>query len=275
MVFYCSLSYSKSPQVSRILLSILTDLNNAEVWMVFTLALISNSFSPFTNSLMTVPNAPITIGFTVILMFHCYFCSLERSLYLSFFLLSFNFSVLSAGSPKSTIRLFIFFCCCWLSLSFVVWPRLGDLLIPENFVRLIIIIFTPWEFFTSALTDSLLQESGWQQISASVQDSSQYSGRSPQYSSLDYLDSSSNFSVLESFYQSFSDCTKSTNYNLYNRHFQVLQVFHFSSKIEVFILLFTFFQFYSIFGQPGQQSPQFWGSIFCVDYLKVWLSGRD
>ena len=37
---------------------------------------------------------------------------------------------------------------------------------------------TPWEFFTSALVDGLSLEFEWQQISSSLQDYSQYSGRS-------------------------------------------------------------------------------------------------
>ena len=38
--------------------------------------------------------------------------------------------------------------------------------------------FFPLEFFTSALVDIDLQEFKWQQVSSSVQDSPQYSGRS-------------------------------------------------------------------------------------------------
>ena len=49
MVFHRSLNDSKSPKVSKILLSILTDLKNAVVWMVSTDSLISKSFSPFTQ----------------------------------------------------------------------------------------------------------------------------------------------------------------------------------------------------------------------------------
>ena len=49
-----SLSESKFRQVSRILLSILADLNNAVVWMVSNRYLISNSPSPFTNPLVTI-----------------------------------------------------------------------------------------------------------------------------------------------------------------------------------------------------------------------------
>ena len=58
MVFHSILSDSKSSQVSRTLLSILTDLNNAVVWMVFLRLLISKSACPFINLLVTVPRAP-------------------------------------------------------------------------------------------------------------------------------------------------------------------------------------------------------------------------
>ena len=44
----------------------------------------------------------------------------------------------------------------------------------------------------------------------------------------------------------FSYCTKSTNYNWHNCHLHVPQFFQFSWKVELFILLFIFFQFYSV-----------------------------
>ena len=61
MVFHWSLSDSKSPQVSRTLLSILAVFNNAVVWMVSTRSPTSKSSRPFNNPLVTVPKAPITI----------------------------------------------------------------------------------------------------------------------------------------------------------------------------------------------------------------------
>ena len=79
MIFHWSLSDSKTPQVSRTLLSILTDLNNAVVLMVSTRPLISKSPSLFINPLVTVPSAPVTISLTVTLMFHSFFISPERS----------------------------------------------------------------------------------------------------------------------------------------------------------------------------------------------------
>ena len=64
MVFHWSLSDSKSPQVSRTLLSILVILNNVIVWIISTRLLIFMSSSQFINSLVTVPRA-ITIGINV------------------------------------------------------------------------------------------------------------------------------------------------------------------------------------------------------------------
>ena len=72
MVSHWSLS-DKSPQVSRTLLSILTDLNHAVVWTVSTRPVISKSSSRCTNPLVTVPRTPITIGIIVTFMFPQFF----------------------------------------------------------------------------------------------------------------------------------------------------------------------------------------------------------
>ena len=48
------------------------------VWMVSTRPTISNSFSPFTKTLVTVTSAPITVGITVTFMFHIPFSTLVR-----------------------------------------------------------------------------------------------------------------------------------------------------------------------------------------------------
>ena len=110
MVFHWRLSDSKSPQVSRTLLSILAVFNNAVVWMVSTRSPTSKSSRPFNNPLFTVPKAPITIGIIVTFMFHSFFNSLARSRYLSHFSHSFSFILWSAGTAKSTIlQIFFFF----------------------------------------------------------------------------------------------------------------------------------------------------------------------
>ena len=104
MVFHWSLSDSKSPQISRTLLSILAFLNNAVVWMVSTRPPTSKSSRPFNNPLVTVPNTPITIGIIVTCMFHSFFNSLARLKYLSFF--SHSFSFISVVSRDSKVDYF-------------------------------------------------------------------------------------------------------------------------------------------------------------------------
>ena len=109
MVFHWRLSDSKSPLVSKTLLSILAVFNNAVVWMVSTRPPTSKSFRPFNNPLVTVPKAPIKIGIIVTFMFHSSFNSPARSSYLSLFSNSFSFILLSAGTAKSTILQILFF----------------------------------------------------------------------------------------------------------------------------------------------------------------------
>ena len=95
MVFHWSLSDSKFPQVSRTLLSILAVLNNAVVCMVSTRPPTSKSSSPFSNPLVTVPNAPIIIGIIFTCMFLSFFTSLAKSRYYpSFHILSVLFCCL-------------------------------------------------------------------------------------------------------------------------------------------------------------------------------------
>ena len=101
MVFQLSLSDSKSPLVSRTLLSILADLNNVAVRIVSIRPLISNSFSPILKPFGTVPSVPVTISITVTLMFHNFLTSLSKPKYFS---LSLIFTLWSSGTAKSTIR---------------------------------------------------------------------------------------------------------------------------------------------------------------------------
>ena len=103
MVFHWSLRDSKSPQVSRTLLSILTVFNNVVVWMVSTRSPTSKSSRSFNNPVVTVPKAPIAIGIIVTFMFHNFFNSLARSRDLS--LISHSF-VLFCGLPRQQSQQF-------------------------------------------------------------------------------------------------------------------------------------------------------------------------
>ncbi len=90
------------------LLSILAVLNNVVVWMVSTRPPTYKSSSPFSNHLVTVPNAPITIGKIVTFMFQSLFNSIARSRYLSFFSHSFSF-ILGHQIRKFCIISFLLF----------------------------------------------------------------------------------------------------------------------------------------------------------------------
>ena len=101
MILYWSLSDSNSHQVSRTLLSIRVVLNNVVVWKVSTRPPISKSPMPFYNPLVTVSNAPITIGIIVTFLFHFFFLipSMVQEL---IFLFTF-FQFYSVGSQDSKV----------------------------------------------------------------------------------------------------------------------------------------------------------------------------
>ena len=65
MVFHWSLSDSKLPQIPRILIGILADLNNDVVLTVSIRSVLSKSSSPCPNPLVTVQRAAITTGIIV------------------------------------------------------------------------------------------------------------------------------------------------------------------------------------------------------------------
>ena len=124
MLFHSNLSDSKSPQVSRTLLSILAVLSNVVVWMVSPRPPNYKSSSPFSNLLVTVPNAPITISIIVTFMFHSFSIPKQgRGTYPSFHFLS----VLFSGQLGQQSRQFCKFSSfCWLLLGLVFWSRLCD-----------------------------------------------------------------------------------------------------------------------------------------------------
>ena len=110
----------------------------------------------------------------------------------------------------------------------------------------------------------------WQQVFSSLQ-GSQYSGRSQQCCSLDGLHPSTYFQIFLSFYHSFGDCTKSTNYNCYKHHFHVTQFFLNSLArlryLSLFLLSFNFTLWSAKFAIRQV--------LLFVDYHKIWTSGRD
>ena len=132
--------------------------------MVSTRSLISTSSSPSINPLVTVPRVPITIGITVIFMFHSFFNSLARSKYLSFFLFSFTLTLKSAMAVSSLLLL--------LLLRLVVCPWLGDPFVLQNpessvclilldrflVVRLLFVHMVKFPFLAQFLVNSLIHQ---------------------------------------------------------------------------------------------------------------------
>ena len=68
---------------------------------------------------------------------------------------------------------------------------------------------------------------------------------------------------------------KRTNHNWYYCHLHILQLFQFSSKVEVLNSFFTFFQFYSVVSRDSKVDNFADFFFLVVDYYKVWSSGRD
>ena len=80
--FLLGLNDSKYPHVSRTLLSILADLNDAVVWTISTCLLISKSSISFTGALGIISSTPITVISQPPSCPKFFFCSLARTTYL-------------------------------------------------------------------------------------------------------------------------------------------------------------------------------------------------
>ena len=263
MVFHWSLRDSKFPKVSRALLRILANLKNTIVWIVSILPLLSNSLNLLSKILRTILSTPTTIEITVSATFYCCFLGLRQNpsiFYLSLFF--YFYPVVGLNSYENEISIFLS------------WSGLDDPFLSQNHREFDYYYFTLWEFFTSALADGFPLEFERQQVSSSLLDTSQYSGRSKKLYISDSLLPPRYFQVPHSWYQYFGDCTKSNNYNWYKRHFHDSQFFQSPSKVEVLKPLFASFQLYSVVCRDNKvHNPA--SSLFFADYCKVWSSGRD
>ena len=138
MVFHWSLSDSKSPQVSRTLLSILTDLNNdickLDGFCLSYFQVLQFLYQSFGDCIKSTNYKWYHRNFHVPQFFN----SRTKSRSLFFFIVYFSFTLWSVGRVKSTIRQVLLFFCFFfflvgvLSLGLVVWPRLGDLFVSQN-----------------------------------------------------------------------------------------------------------------------------------------------
>ena len=173
---------------SRTLLRILAVLNNTVVWMVSTRPPTSKSSSPFSNPLVTIPNAPITIDMIVTCMFHSFFNSLARSRYLSFVSHSFNFILWPGGIAKSTILQVLFF--------FLLIINKSGLLAG---IRWSVCMFTPCECFQPVLATCLSMDYEWRSL---------WVPRTLLCSNLYVFDFFFDFQLFHSPFQCFGDCSK-------------------------------------------------------------------
>ena len=134
-------------------------------------------------------------------MFHGFLCYLAKSKYLSLFLISLtdsglckyhlfvwsNFHFLAHSqwiifSTQSYLVVYFFFASLLHSL---IMRLMVSFLSPHNpticCALSISLLLSLWDFFTPTLGDGFSVESEWQQVSLSLQDSSQYSERSQQW----------------------------------------------------------------------------------------------
>ena len=133
MNFGWSLSDSKSPQVSRSILSILADLNNAVVWIISTRPL-PNLPVPVLVLSWLYRTYQFSFGGTVIFMFYSFFQFFSKVYVLIYLFAFFQFTLWSVGTAKSTMRqVLLFFFFWWLSWVLAVWLRFGDLFVSQNF----------------------------------------------------------------------------------------------------------------------------------------------
>ena len=137
-----------------------------------------------------------------------------------------------------------------------------------------LLLYTLLEFFTSALTDGLTLEFEWQQVSSSLQDSSQDSAA---LSNAVVRIVSTRPPISKSsrpFNNSFCYCAKRTNHNWHNRYFHVPQLFQFSSNSK-FLSFFSLSFRFILWSAGTAKSTILQIFSFFVDYYEVWSSGRD
>ena len=145
MVFHWSLSDSKFSQISRALLSILTDLKNSVICMVSIFSLISNSSSLFSRSIwrpfQAIPHNWHYCHLRVPHFFSLFFNTLTMFKYLSVFA-SFYFTFCAQPEQQNPLdyKLFSFLVTkCWVWSSVQDQVIRLDCKIPDNLMRLILL----------------------------------------------------------------------------------------------------------------------------------------
>ena len=120
-------------------------------------------------------------------------------------------------------------------------------------------------------------ESEWQQVSSDLQDYSQYSVHSQQSCSLDGLDSSTDFQLLQSLYQSFGDWSKCTNYNWYNHPLHVPQLFSSWARSKYLSLFYFSSQakskYLSLFYFSSRARSKYLSLVLLSFIFTLWFAG--
>ena len=127
-------SGTKYPLTSWDLLSIFAALNNAVAWVFSNRLLISKSFTPCTNPLVTAQSTLVIIGATVTLMFHNFFLFTSNVSWLTTLFTFFQFYPGVSWNRKVPYSAGFFFVLSFflLSLDLTAWPRLGGLFVSQN-----------------------------------------------------------------------------------------------------------------------------------------------
>ena len=139
---------------------------------------------------------------------------------------------------------------------------------------LLLLLFTPWEFFYISVIWKFSLEFEWRQVSLSLHDSSQYWGvisNAVVWMVSTRLPTSKSSSPFNNPLVTVPKEPITIDIIV---TFMSHRFFQFPCKIEVFLILFTFFEFYSVVSQDSKVN-NFSNSLFLVNYCKVWSSGRD
>ena len=110
-----SLSESKFLQISRTLLSILANLNNSVVWMIFSFSLSSKYSRSFSQTLAIIPSTHIAIGNTVTFVFYYLFqSSINVCVLTCLFTFFYHFTALRFFFPANVSWCFFFY---WVKVT--------------------------------------------------------------------------------------------------------------------------------------------------------------
>ena len=189
MIFHRSLRNSKSPQVSRTILRFLLLVDYFKVW--------SSG-----RDLVIRLDIKILLEFMcLIFQERCWVVHIPFVCMVEFKFLA-HLSVDHLAHPLMSNLILLL--CKFAAFAYYVINHYVPIITKPTFavllcLILLLLLFTPLEFFPSVLADGFSLEFEWQQVSSYLQNSSHDSGRSYQCCRFDSLYPSTNFQVLQAF----------------------------------------------------------------------------